>query len=158
MQRLAVALYVLPFFLAPAQDWPEFRGPNRSGVSDAKGLPTHFDPKTNVAWSVEVPPGRSSPIVSKKHLFLTAADAKNLMVLSFDSVSGKVLWRHSKARSRVNDIDGKRNDPASPTPATDGMAVYAFFQDFGLVAITLEGKVLWELPLGPFLNNYGMGS
>ena len=158
MQRLAVALFVLPFFLAPAQDWPEFRGPNRSGVSAAKGLPAHFDSKTNVAWSVEVPPGRSSPIVSKKHLFLTAADAKNLMVLSFDSVSGKVLWRHSKARSRVNEIDGKRNDPASPTPATDGKAVYAFFQDFGLVAISVEGKLLWELPLGPFLNNYGMGS
>ena len=158
MQRLAVALFVLSFFLAPAQDWPEFRGPNRSGVSAAKGLPAHFDPKTNVAWSVEVPTGRSSPIVSKKHLFLTAADAKNLMVLGFDSVSGKLLWRHSKARSRVNEIDGKRNDPASPTPAADGKTVYAFFQDFGLIAISVEGKLLWELPLGPFLNNYGMGS
>ncbi|MFN0102292.1 MAG: PQQ-binding-like beta-propeller repeat protein [Bryobacteraceae bacterium] len=141
-----------------AQDWPEFRGPNRSGISVAKGLPSRFDAQTNIAWSVEVPTGRSSPIISGKRLFLTAADAKNLMVVGFDSRSGKVLWRHSKARTRVNEIDGKRNDPASPTPATDGQAVYAFFQYFGLVAVSVQGKLMWELPLGPFLNNYGLAS
>jgi len=158
MPGLAAAFFVLPLFLALAQDWPEFRGPNRSGVSAAKGLPSRFDTQTNVAWSVEAPAGRSSPIVSNKRLFLTAADAKHLSVMSFDSRSGKLLWRYSKARSRLNEIDGKRNDPASPTPATDGNAVYAFFQDFGLVAVSMDGKLLWELPLGPFLNNYGMGS
>jgi len=81
MRRLAVALVVLSHFLALAQDWPEFRGPNRSGVSATKGLPSRFDTRTNVAWSVEAPAARSSPIISNKRLFLTAADAKNLTSL-----------------------------------------------------------------------------
>jgi outer membrane protein assembly factor BamB len=102
--------------------------------------------------------GRSSPIIKDSRLFLTGADNENLIVRAFDAHSGKSLWRYSFERSRRNEIDGVRNDPASPTPATDGEAVYAFFQDYGLLAVTVHGKLLWTLPLNAFLNNYGMGS
>ncbi len=101
---------------------------------------------------------RSSPIVIGKRLFLSATDGENLLLLAFDVRTGKRLWRYSMRRSRRNEIDDPRNDPASPTPATDGQAVYAFFHDFGLLALTLDGKELWKLPLGPFPNNYGMGA
>lgn len=158
MHRRTAALFLLHIAVASGDDWPEFRGQNRSGVTATTPLPSRFDAHTNVDWSVEAPAGRSSPIVSGNRVFLTAADAKTLMVLAFDSRSGKILWRYLKPRNRVNEIDSKRNDPASPTPATDGAAVYAFFQDFGLVAVSVNGKALWELPLNPFVNNYGMAS
>jgi outer membrane protein assembly factor BamB len=102
--------------------------------------------------------GRSSVIVKGKRLFLTAADQETLMLFAFDSETGKKLWRFAMPRSRRNEIDGQRNDPASPTPATDGETVYAFFQDFGLLAVTTDGNERWKLPLGPFPNNYGMAS
>ena len=101
---------------------------------------------------------RSSAIVIGKRLFLSADEGENLLLLAFDVRTGKRLWRYSMRRSRRNEIDGARNDPASPTPATDGQAVYAFFHDFGLIALSLDGKELWKLPLGPFPNNYGMGA
>lgn len=149
---------LLHLSLAFAQDWPEFRGPNRSGASAATGLPVHFNPRTNVAWVADVPMSRSSVVVKDGRLFLTAADQDNLMLFAFDSRTGKSLWRYSMPRGRTNEIDAQRNDPASPTPAVDGESVYAFFQDFGLLALTVQGKELWKLPLGPFPNNYGMGS
>src|SRR5258707_35070 len=110
--------------LVPAfpQDWSEFRGPNRSGVATATGVPVRFDTRTNVAWTVEMPMGRSSPIVNANRLFLTAADDDNRFLLAFDTRPGKRLWRYSVRRSRRNEIDDIRNDPASPTPATDGEA------------------------------------
>jgi len=140
------------------QDWAEFRGANRSGTSTATGLPVHFDPRTNVAWTADVPMGRSSPIVKGNRLFFTAADRGSLMLFAYDVRTGKRLWRFSIERSRRNEIDDLRNDPASPTPATDGEAVYVFFHDFGLLAVSLDGKELWKLALGPFPNNYGMAS
>jgi outer membrane protein assembly factor BamB len=41
---------------------------------------------------------------------------------------------------------------------TDGQNVYAFFQDFGLISLTSEGRERWRLPLGPFNMFYGFGS
>ncbi len=49
------------------------------------------------------------------------------------------------------------NNPASPTPVTDGENVYTFFPDFGLLSYTRDGKERWRLPLGPFQNAYGVG-
>jgi outer membrane protein assembly factor BamB len=155
---LCVAILTLGMEMAPAQDWPEFRGVNRSGASTATGLPVHFGSHENVSWSAEVPHGRSSAIITGKRLFLSASGGEDLLILAFDTQTGRRLWRYSIRRTRRNEIDDVRNDPASPTPATDGQAVYAFFHDFGVVALTLDGKELWKLALGPFPNNYGMGS
>ena len=60
--------------------------------------------------------------------------------------------RHGKGH-----LDGP-NSPASPSPVTDGERVYAFFQDAGLTAFTVDGKELWHMPLGPFNMFYGFGA
>ncbi|MGH6961279.1 MAG: hypothetical protein ACREE7_12395, partial [Dongiaceae bacterium] len=78
-----------------ASGWPQFRGPNGSGVSDARGLPVKFGPKQNVAWKTAVPPGSSSPILAGGNLFLTAHEGKERLVLCLDKRSGKIRWRRS---------------------------------------------------------------
>jgi len=153
--RIAV---LLPCLVATSHDWPGFRGHNLSGTSAETGLPIRFDAGTNGGWSIEVPPGRSSPVITKNRIFLTAWDHDNLMVLGFDTRFGKKLWHYSIARSRRSEFDDRNNDPASPTSATDGEALYSFFPDFGLIALSVEGRELWKLPLGPFTSSYGMGS
>jgi outer membrane protein assembly factor BamB len=50
------------------------------------------------------------------------------------------------------------NGPASPSPVTDGASVFAFFQDFGLIAFSAEGQEQWRMPLGPFNMFYGFGA
>ena len=60
----------------------------------------------------------------------------------------------SSARRKID----RRNSPASPTPVTDGEAVYVFFGDFGLLSYGADGTERWRFPLGPFDNAYGMGS
>lgn len=160
--RVCLGVVSLATFLAAglaAQDggWPRFRGPNGSGVSDAKRLPAEFGPEQNVIWKTAIPPGHSSPILSRRHVFLTALEGDELLTIAIDRSSGKVLWRQPAPRARVQTVD-KRNHPASPTPATDGENVYVFFQDFGLLSYDARGKERWRVPLGPFTNSYGMGS
>ena len=160
--RLLAVVALLGFaraLAAPATDtdWSRFRGPNGTGVSNSKGVPAEFGPSKNVVWKTPVPPGHSSPVMTATHIFLTGHDGETLVVLALDRKSGKELWRRDVPRSGKGRLDGP-NGPASPSAVTDGERVYAFFQDFGFVAFTVDGKELWKLPLGPFNIFYGFGA
>ena len=150
---LALALLLT----ASAAEWDRFRGPNGSGVSDARGVPAEFGPTRNLVWKTGLPPGHSSPILASNRIFLTAFDDGKLLTIALDRHSGKILWRRETPRPRKERVD-PRNSPASPTPASDGKNVYVFFPDFGLVSYGFDGNERWRLPLGPFDNLYGMGA
>ena len=138
-------------------DWPQFRGPNGSGVYETAGLPSQFGPDKNVIWKKTIPTGYSSPVLTKNHIFLTACENEKLLILCIDRKTGDILWKKEAPRSRKEKLDF-RNNPASPSPTTDGENVYVFFPDFGMLGYDLGGKELWRLPLGPFDNEYGMGA
>lgn len=140
-----------------AADWTQFRGPNGSGISPSTGLPEHFDAQTNLLWRVALPPGHSSPVFASDHIFLTAFEGKTLLTICLDRGSGKVLWRREAPRERVESFQ-QTNGPASPSPVTDGVNVYVFFGDFGLLSYGPDGNERWRLPLGPFNNPNGHGS
>ncbi len=150
-----LAWLVIP--VALAADWNQFRGPNGVGVSPSKDLAEHFDPKTNVAWRTELPPGHSSPVISGDRIFVTAYEGKTLLTISLDRASGRVLWKRPAPRERQESFQ-PTNSPASPSPVTDGTNVYVFFGDFGLLSYGRNGEERWRLPLGPFNNPNGHGS
>jgi len=129
---LIIALMMSPLGLAAPADWPAFRGPNASGIADTTGLPTEFGPKLNVVWQTALPAGASSPVVAAGRIFLTGAGERKLETLCLDRSTGRILWRRSIAPARSETLH-QLNNPASPTPVTDGKSVYVFFGDFGLV-------------------------
>lgn len=137
--------------------WSRFRGPNGSGVATASGLPAEFGLGRNEIWRTPLPPGHSSPVLSAEYVFLTAVDEDTLYTYAVDRRTGRVRWRAPAPRPRREALD-RLNDPASPTPVTDGDGVYVFFGDFGLIAYEIDGSERWQLPLGPFDNAYGMGA
>ena len=53
---------------------------------------------------------------------------------------------HRRSARRRHDY----NDPASPSPVSDGKAVYAFFSVYGLTAYGLDGAEIWTTELGRF--------
>jgi outer membrane protein assembly factor BamB len=143
--------------LACGQDWTRFRGPNGSGVLEAANLPEEFGPDKNLLWKTPLPPGHSSPVYWGTRLYLTAVDEYgSLYTYCLDRETGEVRWRREIERRRREKLH-KLNNPAAPTPVTDGAMVYSFFPDFGLVAYTLDGLAWWKAPLGPFHNVYGIG-
>ncbi len=150
-------IVVLSLSLTPvwAADWTRFRGPNGSGVAESARLPVEFGPGLNQAWKTELAFGASSPVVAGGRLWLTAREADKLITLCLDAASGKILWRRQIDRPR-QERHHKLNDPASPTPVTDGSNVYVFFPDFGLVSYGPDGNERWRHPVGPFQNMFGM--
>ena len=138
-------------------DWSRFRGPNGSGLSAAKDVPTEFGPAKNVLWRLPLPPGHSSPILHRDRLYLTGYGGNTLLTLAIDRNAGRVLWERAAPEVETRVVD-KRNNPASPSPAVDDEGVFVFFPDYGLVGYDLTGKALWDIRLGPFNNIYGMGA
>ena len=138
-------------------DWPQFRGPGGSGISTSGTPPVEFGPGHNVVWKVSLPPGHSSPVLTKERIFVTAYEQEKLLTFAIDRSSGKILWRREAPRPRRESFQ-RTHGPASPTPATDGSNVYTFFGDFGLLSYGPNGIERWRLPLGPFNNANGHGS
>ncbi|PYT15587.1 MAG: hypothetical protein DMG59_13340 [Acidobacteria bacterium] len=138
-----------------AAEWPQFRGPNSSGIGDGKP-PVEFGPSQNVLWKTAVGSGLSSPIIAKGRVFLTEFDraTKQLATLCIDQRTGKILWRRPVAPPEIEKVH-EISSPAAPTPATDGERVYVYFGSYGLVSYDLDGKVLWERRLPLPQNIYG---
>ena len=157
---IAIALSVVAESSIHAQqstnEWPQFRGPNGTGVAEGFALPAEFSATKNLAWKTPVPFARSSPVVTADRIFLTATESDKLITLALDRKTGKVLWRRDVVRARHMPIY-KANDGASPSPVSDGKNVFAFFGELGLISYGPDGKERWRVPLGPFNSFYGMG-
>jgi outer membrane protein assembly factor BamB len=154
---LLVALVVSPLTIIASDEWSQFRGPNGTGVSETKGLPTEFGPNKNVVWKTPLPAGHSSPVLTRDRIFVTAHDKEKLFVIALDRQTGKIIWQREVPRSQAGRLQNV-NGPASPSPVTDGTNVYVFFQDFGMLSYDANGKERWKLPLGPFNMFYGFGA
>jgi outer membrane protein assembly factor BamB len=157
MTLLTTLLVGLLSLAAADPNWTRFRGPNGTGIAETTGLPADFGPEKNVVWKTTVPGGHSSPVLTATHIFMTGIDGNALVVLAHDRATGKQLWRREVPRRQTGRLENV-NGPASPSPVTDGSSVYAFFQDFGLIAFTVDGKERWRMPLGPFNMFYGFGA
>jgi outer membrane protein assembly factor BamB len=152
--RIAVFLLVSA---AGAEEWTRFRGPNGSGVSHDTGFPAEFGREKNLRWRTPVRPGKSSPVLTRYHIFLTAFENGKLFTQCFDRATGELLWERSVERPRAESTEAL-NQPAAITAVTDGENVYSFFMDYGLISYDAEGNVRWKAPLGPFSNSMGHSS
>ena len=98
------AALVLPLVLAAAasaQDWPQWRGPNRDGVWRESGILEVFPSNgLQVRWRAPVGHGFSSPVVAQGCVYVTdsqldqPAKARE-RVLCFEEATGQPLWTYS---------------------------------------------------------------
>jgi outer membrane protein assembly factor BamB len=166
---LCFTLFTLP---ASAANWPGFRGPGASGVSEEKGLPTKWSDSENLVWKTDLPgPGSSSAVIWGNKVFLTCysgygVDRKEigeqedlrLHIVCLDRKSGALQWDKSvKARQPEQPYKGfmYQHGYASSTPATDGERVYVFHGKTGVFAYDFTGKELWNADVGDKLFMWG---
>jgi outer membrane protein assembly factor BamB len=131
---------------ARAGDWPQFRGPNLSGVSEETGLPERWGPGETIRWAAELPGrGVSCPVVVGGRVYLTANSGmtqSRLHVLCFDVVSGRRLWER-QLWATGQTLCNPKTCMAAPTPAADGRIVYALFGTGDLAALDADGDLRW---------------
>lgn len=157
MHTLIASFVLLCAGLLEAGEWPRFRGENGAGVADQSNLPGEIAPDKNVRWKVAIPPGKSSPVVTADRIYLTGHHNGKLLTIALERKSGKVVWTR-EAPGHRGEKRHQLNDPASPSPVSDGANVYVFFAGYGLVSYDANGAERWKAPLGPFTNFHGMGA
>jgi hypothetical protein len=86
------------FGLSDAQDanWPQFRGPNCSGLAqEGQSPPFEFGPTQNVLWKTAVPAGHSSPCIWGDQIFLSGfdEDKQEISVFCINRSDGSLEWR-----------------------------------------------------------------
>lgn len=144
-----------------AEDWPQFRGPNSTGLSTStKPLPTKFSPKENVRWSTAIGDGVGSPAVANGKVFVSGMSSKETISLyAFDEVTGKRLWQRDWPVGDLSEIH-ETNSQASASPAADADRVYFYFSTLGLITVdATTGQDVWKYPLPTpfFVMKWGPG-
>ena len=137
--------------------WPRWRGPSGQGIVSGAGYPDRWSATDNVVWRTPIEGrGNSSPIVWEDRIFLTAgrSGGRELYVLAYSRADGSLLWETDVAPGNAERVHEK-NGPASATPTTDGERVYVSMGSRGLVALDLEGNILWHTEVGRIDNYHG---
>ncbi len=151
--------FVTSVCFADVSDWPQFRGPNGSGIAVGAKPPVKFGPEQNVKWKVSVPSGASSPVVVGDKLFLTAFDEGKLFTIAYSTNNGRELWRAEAPAKAIEAYHKTEGSPASSSVATDGKTVVSYFGSCGVFAYDLTGKQLWkyDLPTAKTAADFGTG-
>lgn len=145
---------------AGAQEWTRFRGPNGSGVSDAKSVPVSWTEK-DYHWKAPLPaPGHSSPVIWGDKIFLSGADdgTAERKIFAISTKDGKPLWTKSY-QSSVHKRH-KLNSFASPTAVVDAdVVVYSWTapEELTLMAVDHKGEEKWKRNLGPVVSMHSAG-
>lgn len=137
--------------------WPQFRGPEGSGVSDASTFPAAFGPNSNLWWKVAVPAGNSSPCLWDEALFLTAYTEPDHRVLCLDALTGALRWERSWGGPPREHGSGL-GSPACPTSCTDGERVISYFGPVGVICHGFDGRELWRRELPEPVTQHGVGT
>jgi len=144
-------LPILPLSLALALplfggEWGQFKGPNGTGVSDEKGLPTEWSREKGVKWKAALPArGISCPVVFGDRAYVTCSSGKRddrLHVLCFDAKTGTQLW-HRQLNATGQTACHPKTCMAAPTPVADASGVYALFATADLAAFDADGTLRW---------------
>lgn len=145
---------------ASAENWPQWRGPALNGVSSEKNLPVKWTTEENVAWKLPMPGvSGATPIIWRDRIFLNVADGGNLFLWAIDKNKGTVLW---KKELGGGDNKMRKHNMSSPSPVTDGRAVWVMTGTGVLKAFDFAGKELWSRDIqkeyGAFGLNWGYAS
>ncbi|MCP4783574.1 MAG: PQQ-binding-like beta-propeller repeat protein [Fuerstiella sp.] len=158
MKPLLLFSVVLTSTVAESADWPRFRGPNGTGISDAKSIPTSWT-ADDFAWTTDLPgQGHGSPIVVGDRIYLLSGDEQTAerFVLCVNATDGELLWRRGYTSTPAE--LHRDNNYASSTPAADADGVVAAWtspDSFMLVALNNDGKEVWHRDLGEYKSAWG---
>jgi outer membrane protein assembly factor BamB len=129
---------------APSVDWPQWRGPNRDGVSRETGLLKQWPAQgPRLVWKASgVHDGYSSMAVTGGRLYTMGARGDTEYVLALDASSGKQLWSTANGRRFSND----KGDGPRGTPTVDGDRLYVLGASGDLTALeAATGRKVWSI-------------
>jgi outer membrane protein assembly factor BamB len=167
-----------------ADNWPQWRGPEATGISLEKNLPSRWSATENIVWRVALAGrGTSTPVIWDDRIFLTSQigegpvnyrtadypetgrpvdDKVRFVVQCFRRFDGRLLWQYELTASKDPEAVHPKHNLATPSCVTDGTFVFAWFGTGQIICLDVKGKLVWERHIGedysPFRLLWAHGS
>lgn len=160
---LVAGLIAIP---VQAENWPGWRGPQRTGIASDSGALTKWSPTENVLWKIPLPgSGISNPVVWEDRVFVTASEGRDqgeLHIICLDRKSGAELWHQRLWGTAPTLFYYPPSGMASPSPITDGKHLWTFFGTGDVFCFDMAGGLVWHRALadeyGAFENRFAASS
>jgi outer membrane protein assembly factor BamB len=142
-----------------AANWPQWRGPQRDGISKETGLLQEWPTEgPKLLWQLsDIGEGYSTPAVVGERIYLISNEGlENEFVQALDVEDGEQIWAQ-----RIGIVGNPEQQPPYPgsrsTPTVDGNVLYALGSDGDLVCMDTEtGNIRWQKHLrNDFGGKYG---
>jgi outer membrane protein assembly factor BamB len=133
-----------------AQDWPQWRGPNRDGISSAFSEPKAWPEKLKLKWKVNVGEGHSSPVVADGRIYVHSRQGDREVVSCLRTETGQVIWQEGySAPYTVNPAAAGHGKGVKSTPVVAGGRIYTFGINGILSCFDAKtGKPQWRKEFG----------
>jgi outer membrane protein assembly factor BamB len=133
---------------ASAQDWPQWRGPNRdnhvTGFSEPKTWPKELTKK----WTVSVGVGEASPVLVGDKLYAFGRQGTDEVTVCLDAMSGKEIWKEKNAAAFVGKGDTAYPGPRSTPAVGEGKICTLGVNGLLICRDAVNGKQAWQLDKG----------
>jgi outer membrane protein assembly factor BamB len=125
-----------------AADWPQWQGPDRTGISKETGLLKAWPANgPAVVWSAQgLGKGYGSMAVAGERVFVQGMSGANSVVFALNRADGKPVWSKALGRAESNDQGpGPRG-----TPTVDGDRLYVLTENGDLACLKTDGTAVWQ--------------
>jgi len=132
----------------PSNDWPQWRGPNRDGISPAVTDANAWPEKLTQKWKVEVGLGYATPLIVGNRIYQFSRQGDREVMSAIDADSGKVLWQTGhNAPFTMHSAAAQHGPGPKSTPVFANGRLYSIGMT-GIVTAydAASGKQLWQKP------------
>ena len=144
----AVALLMGIASSAAAQDWPQWRGPERDGVAAAFDVPASWPDTLRRQWSVDIGLGYASPVLIGDQLYMFTRQGEEEVLTALDAATGETVWRTGYAAPfNMNPATARHRAGPKSTPTFANGRLFTHGMTGTVTAFDAAGgEQLWQYP------------
>jgi outer membrane protein assembly factor BamB len=132
-----------------AQDWPQWRGPNRDGKVVKFTAPEKWPAELTQKWKVTVGLGDSTPALVGDKLYVFARQEQDEVVLCLDASNGNEQWRYSYPAPAIEGPSSRAHSGPRSSPAVGEGKIVTLGVTGIASCVDSTGKKLWQKDLYP---------
>ena len=129
---------------AMAQDWPQWRGPNRDAKADGFTAPATWPKELTQKWKVSVGDGVATPALVGDKLYVFARQDGNEVIRCLNAETGAEIWQEKYETAGVSGPASRFSGPRSSPAVVDGKVVTLGVQGILCCFDAATGKKLWS--------------